>query len=114
MMQKMTSTKGFIYKCYAILLVNVLDEYPLKAENYWAADIGPFEEDQWVEAMFQMGTLDNLLCGKCSRDHRNLIHLLLLWHCLKSILDRDYSQIKYSILSVHLELSQTMQLRDSR
>lgn len=83
--------------------------FPLKVGKRWVRDIGPFVDDQWEEAqqavpqcsvnviqrlmqlyvllrahftparLHKMGILDSPICGKCSRDHRDLIHLT--WRC---------------------------------
>lgn len=49
------SSKGFISKCYAILLQSVL-KHPLKVREKWEADIGQLDGEQWEEIFQAMGT----------------------------------------------------------
>lgn len=43
--------KGFISRCYYMLLCIFLKGFPLRAESRWEQDVGAFEEEQWEEAL---------------------------------------------------------------
>lgn len=111
MMAESISTKGFISRCYAILLTDFLTLFPLRAGERWESDRGPFIDDQWEEALqavpqyslnvrqrlmqlylllrihftparlHAIGILESSMRGKCSRNHGDLIKLS--WRCPK-------------------------------
>lgn len=108
-MTEVSQYKGFILRCYSMLLSMHLKGFPPKAtlEKY----VGTFEEEQWEEALlavklcslkvaqrlaqlyivlqvhltparlYRIGVRVSSECTRCSKDHGDLIHLL--WHCSK-------------------------------
>lgn len=48
---EVTSYKGFISCCYAMLLNLFLQDTPLRVVSQWEMDVGAFEEEQWEEAL---------------------------------------------------------------
>lgn len=51
MMQQSSSTKGFIFCCYVMLLVDYLDRFPNTAMEKWEKDVGAITRDHWTEAL---------------------------------------------------------------
>lgn len=111
MISETVPIKGFISRCYAMLLNDLLTLFLLRVGEKWERDLGPFINDQWEEALqavpqcslnvkqrlmqlylllrarftparlHVMGILDSPVCGKYLRDRGDLIHLT--WRCPK-------------------------------